>query len=232
MGTSLTADQRAEVAKYRAAGWGARAIANKIGSTRGVVRWHIDHTKAEGAAPEVTFRTLVYDIECTNLRTDLGLLLCVAFYDMADGSIEAKTIDDFGPSRKVGEKELVKWAAEKVASADCLIGFNSDAFDKHYLDGVSARHGLPRLPKRIHIDLYQSARYGWGGLPSSYSLRNLTEFFHLERKKTSLDKTDWREALADPAAMVALRIHCEEDVDRTALLWQAMKGYYFDWRGK
>jgi len=231
MGTSLTADQRAEVAKYRAAGWGARAIASKIGSTRGVVRWYTDHTKAEVAKPPATFRALVYDIECTNLRTDLGLLLCVAFYDMADGSIEAKTIDDFGP-RGNGEKALVQWAAEKIASADLLIGFNSDAFDKHYLDGVAARHDLPRLPKRIHIDLYQSARYGWGGLPSSYSLRNLTNFFNLERKKESMDKKDWREALADPAAMVALRIHCEEDVDRTALLWQRMKGYYFDWRGK
>jgi len=231
MGTSLTEKQRDEVAKYRAAGWGARAIASKIGSTRGVVRWHIDHTKSEGVTPLATFRVLVYDIECTNLRTDLGTLLCVAFYDMADGSIESKTIDDFGPREK-GEKALVKWAAEKITSADCLIGFNSDAFDKHYLDGVSTRCGLPKLPKRIHIDLYQSARYGWGGLPSSYSLRNLSNFFHLSEEKQSMDKEDWRGALIDPEKMVALRVHCERDVAVTALMWEAMKGYYFDWRGK
>jgi len=173
----------------------------------------------------------VYDLECSNLKSDLGLLLVAAFLDLSDGSIVSRTIDSFGP-RVNGEHKLVLWVRGQVEGADCLIGHNSIAFDKNYLNGVLARYGEPPLPKRLHIDTYQAAKYGWTGLPASYSLRNLSGFFGLAEEKQSLDMDEWRTALADPVALEALRVHCERDVAVTALLWQRIKNYYFEWRGR
>ena len=236
------------IEELRRHGWGGRVIADKLGVSYGKVRWYLERNahKTEPWAPGVTaalrvtepvepepptFRAVVFDIECTNLKSDLGLILCAAFLDLADGSITSRTIDDFGP-RQSGEYHLARWIREQVSAADVVIGHNSVAFDRNYLNGVLARYGLEPLPKRLLIDTYQAAKYGFTGLPSSYSLRNLSHFFGLVEEKESLDKDEWRTALTDPDSMVALRVHCERDVAVTALLWQRIKSYYFSWRGR
>jgi len=172
------------------------------------------------------FRAVVYDLECTNLKSDLGLLLCAAFLDLNDGTVVSKTI------KQGGEKALARWCAKQVEAADLLIGHNETAFDRHFIDGVLTRHGLPPLPRRIHIDTYQTARHGWGGIPSSYSLRNLSAFFGLSEEKESLGKEYWRTALTDPESMRLLLEHCEADVRVTALLWEKLRPFYMGWRGR
>ncbi len=234
----MTREQQQAADLLRATlGYGDRRIADALGLSRKIVRGDRERrqkTTVNGVglpAGQPTFRTLVWDIECTNLKSDLGVILCAAFYDLADGSIVSRTIDSFG-DRAVGERALVLWIKEQVAGADCLIGHNETTFDRNYVNGVLGRYGLDILPKRIHIDTYLAARYGWTGLPSSYSLRNLSALFGLSEEKESLDKDQWRTALTDPVAMAALRVHCERDVAVTALLWQRLKGAYFNWRGR
>jgi len=144
---------------------------------------------------------------------------------MADGSIEAKTIDDFGP-RGNGEKALVQWAAEKIP----LLIFSSASTRMPSTSTTSTGwpHATtyPGCPTQSTSTCTSQPGTGGAGLPSSYSLRNLTNFFNLERKKESMTRRTGGRRWLTLLAMVALRIHCEEDVDRTALLWQRMKGYY------
>jgi len=234
--STVTADQQERIILLRQQRLGGRAIAKQVGIPYGRVRRYLerlDPPPPDGHLQpgQATFRALVYDLECSNLKSDLGLLLCAAFLDLADGSILSKTIDDFGP-RVSGEHRLVLWVKQQVEAADCLIGHNETGFDRNFINGVLSRYGETPLPKRIHIDTYMAARYGWTGLPSSYSLRNLSNFFGLSEEKESLDKDEWRTALADPEALRALRVHCERDVAVTALLWQRIKPYYFSWRGR
>jgi hypothetical protein len=235
--STLNNAQKAHVLNLRATGLGGRAIATSIGVPYGRVRRFLEaqHPQTEtptGLAPgKATFRALVWDLECTNLKSDLGLLLCAAFLDLGDGSVVSRTIDDFGP-REGGEHGLVLWVKSMVEAGDALIGHNATGFDKNFVNGVLARYDETPLPRRYHIDTYQVARHGWTGLPSSYSLRNLTNFFHLAELKESLDKDEWRCALADPEAMRALRLHCEADVRTCALLWQRLKPAFFSWRGR
>jgi len=177
------------------------------------------------------FRAVCFDLECTNLKTDLGTLLCAAFHDMYTRTTVSKSIDDFG-DLDLGEQRLALWIKEQIVAADVVIGFNSQGFDHHYVNGVLTRYGLPTIPKRIIIDLYQSARYGWTGLPSSYSLRNLSHFFRLSDEKQSMDKDVWRQAATSPNARRLLKRHCERDVEITALLWEKIKGFHFEWRGR
>jgi len=194
------------------------------------ISWDPDGLYRVGTQPPI-FRAVTFDLECTNLKTDLGVLVAVAFHDMHTRQTISRTLDDFGP-RKYGEKQLALWAKEQIEAADVIIGFNSQGFDHHYVNGVLTRHKELPIHRRLVIDLYQSARYGWTGLPSSYSLRNLTHFFGLPIEKHSMDKEVWRQALTDTDALQALRVHCEHDVERTAELWEFLKQFHFDWRGR
>jgi uncharacterized protein YprB with RNaseH-like and TPR domain len=171
----------------------------------------------------------VFDVEVTNLRTDLGVLMCAAFYSLADGAVESRSKNDFG---KKGELALVKWVRQQIVDSDMLIGHNILAFDRHFVDGVLARYNLEPLPRRILVDTLMIARYGFQGLPSGNSLRNLSSFFKLGEVKESLDKEQWRQAMDDPQAMSELVAHCEADVRVTALLFDRLKPYWFRWQGR
>ena len=178
---------------------------------------------------EPCLKVKVFDLECSNLRTDLGVLLCAAFYDMADGSIESRSVNDFG---RKGELSLVKWVRQQIADSTILIGHNILAFDRHFIDGVLARHNLEPLPRRILVDTLMIARYGFQGLPSGNSLRNLSHFFKLTEEKESLEKEQWRTALLDPQAMLELKEHCEADCRVTAMLFDRLQPYWFRWQGR
>jgi len=241
---ALTEEQQEMVDDYHRSGCGARLISRYTGISYARVRRYLEKTgvshqwakdptrtappKSNDLKP-LPLRVLVWDIETTDLRSDLGLLLCVGFLDLTTGELVSKSVADFGHD----ERALVSWVKEVVESADILIGHNSLGFDKNFINGVLARHKLTPLPQRIHYDTYQIARNGFKGIPSSYSLRNLADFFGLEEQKdTAMSKSVWRTAPVDAEALKRLKYHCEQDVRVTAQLWQTIKPYLFLWRGR
>lgn len=242
---ALTDQQQEQIDSLHQVGCGARRISKQLGISYARVRYYLEKMgvsgqwataprikgtylpRSDGATP-APLVSLVWDIETTDLRSDLGLLLCVGFLDLNTGSLVIKSVADFGHN----ERELVEWVKEVVTGADILIGHNSLGFDKNFINGVLARHGLPPLPPRLHYDTYQIARNGFKGLPSSYSLRNLADFFGLPDQKDNMSKTIWRTAPVDPEALERLKYHCEVDIHVTAQLWQVLKPYMMLWRGR
>ena len=176
-------------------------------------------------------RTFVWDIECTNLRSDIGTLIVVVFGELnGDGEIKKYYVNDIVSSK--GEKNLAKWTLKMVESCDILIGHNSVSFDKNFVNGVLVRLGLPKMPKRIHLDTMFAARYGLKGLYQSVSLENLCDILNVGIKKDKPSKHDWRKAnILDVKSIRRLIFRCKEDVRATNGLWLKLKEHQYSWRG-
>ena len=124
---------------------------------------------------------------------------------------------------------LAKWALQKWSEADIIIGHNHIGFDRHFLDGVLFRCGLPIVPNRILIDTYQTAK---GKLGMGSSMKNLVDIFHIGEKDAP-SKDDWRLANhGDIAALDRIKVRCESDVDMTAKMWQKLKPLYMQKHGR
>ena len=176
----------------------------------------------------------VWDLETTDLKADIGSLIVATFGDMAqDGSISRLHTEDIrsisgSGSKDTREKKLALWARDKVEEADILIGHNSLAFDRHFLNGVLFRHGERMCQKRIHWDTMQVAK---GKLSMGVSMANLADIL-LNDNKDKPSKHEWRQAnLLDEDALKRLRQRCEEDVRLTADMWNRLKPIFHNWKG-
>jgi uncharacterized protein YprB with RNaseH-like and TPR domain len=223
---------------HREQGWGGRRIAKYLNLTYGRVRRVLEDNRdsADLVPPPIelvsplvpSLRVAVWDIECTDLRSDLGILLCAAFLNLPGAGIEMRTLDDFDRD----EHKLVLWVRDQIEARDILIGHNSTAFDLCFINGVLTRYHEDPVKPRFHIDTYQIARNGGKWRASSNSLRNLAEFFGLEVQKDHMTKHQWRMAVVDKQAMADLKNHCITDVQVTALLWERIKPFFYRWRGR
>jgi len=180
-------------------------------------------------------RAFVWDLETTGLNTFMGQLTVASFLDLADGSIDTRTLFDFdgdGPAKELG---LLLWTVSKFEEADILIGHNTIGFDTGILRGRLAIHGRSDvlLPKRQHWDTYQIARHGFKGRPQGYSLENLADFFRLPVQKDKPSKHDWAASIIlDEEAILRIAERCEADVIVNALLWEALRPYLHQWKGR
>jgi hypothetical protein len=110
---------------------------------------------------------------------------------------------------------------------------NSKGFDRNFINGVLIRHKLPKLPKRMHIDTLVVAQYGMKGLLQSYSLENLADYFKLPIQKDHPSKHDWRQANdMEEKSIKRIRKRCISDVQITALLWEKLKPFWFEYKGE
>jgi len=239
----LTDDQKRSIDYLRQTkGWGRRRIAKALGINEKPVRSYMERTDALSYPDPVPIRTVVWDLETTGLRSDIGTLLVGAFLDLATGETECRSIYDFTEPDTtdfprgevpiiVREGQLLRWCRQQFEAADILIGHNSIGFDKNFLNGVSARHQLPALPKRFHIDTLSVARYGMKGLLQSNSLENVADFFGVGVKNKP-SKHDWRLANAtDRDAINSLKVRCGADVRLTAAVWERLKPHWVNWKG-
>ena len=179
-------------------------------------------------------RTVVWDLETTNLRSDIGSIIVASFGELdADGNIVAIRTKDFseirGRTHEIRERKMAEWVKAEFERADILIGHNSMAFDRHFLRGMCFRLGVGELPPRQHIDTYQVARGRL--LFQSLSLSNLADILGVGVKDHPA-KDDWREANAmDTEALKRLRVRCESDVKLTAAVWGKLRPLWHQRKG-
>ena len=248
--STLSLEQRNQIDDYARDGIGQRTIAEALGLTYGQVRYYLENRKADQyetrklarhVAPydskEINvdpFRAYVWDLETTNLKADIGELRVAAFLDLHDGKVLARTVDYFEGTNSERELQLARWARGMYESADILIGHNTLAFDRHFLQTVLVRHGEPALRAAYHIDTYQVARYGLK-FSGGKSLANLADVFNLELGKDKPSKNDWRLGIGgDRDAVKRLMVRCVEDVRLNALVWQhpEMRAAWLRWKGQ
>lgn len=179
-------------------------------------------------------RTVVVDLETSDLRADIGTLLVACFGELdATGVVtemRTQTIQTVGRgSVEQREKRLAKWAAEQWNYADIIIGQNHVGFDRHFLDGVLFRNQLPMLQKRILIDTYQTAK---GKLAMGTSMRNMVDIMGLGAKDAPT-KEAWRLANhGDHDSLARIKERCVADVILTAKMWDRLKPLYFERFGR
>lgn len=193
-----------------------------------------ENMKWGGDLSGARIRTKVWDLETTSLKADIGSLLVAAFLDVdkSSGGLVSRTINDFDGTWEDKEEQLLMWTLEQIHDADILVGHNTKAFDRNFLNGVEFRHGLqPRSPV-LHVDTYLVARYGVKGLFQSCSLSNIADVIGVGEKDRPA-KGDWRKAISgDPESMERLRVRCEEDVKLNAAVWARLKPYWLLWRAR
>jgi len=182
-------------------------------------------------------RTLVVDLETSNLSADIGSLLVACFGELGpDGTIvetHSKDLLDITSKRasvERREKLLAEWTRDMWESADIIIGHNSKAFDRNFLQGVMFRQGLGMLNRNVlHVDTYMTAR---GQLRMSGRMANLVDIFKIGEKDAP-HKDDWRAANhLDPDALARIRERCVSDVEMTAKMWETLKPIYIARWGK
>lgn len=226
--------------------YGLRWISDRLGITYGKARYldnkyndsveeGINDYRGKITTTFAPVRAFVWDLETTNLNTFMGQLTVASFLDLADGTIDTKTLFDFDGDGATKEVELLLWTVSKMEHADILIGHNTIGFDTGFLRGRLAIHGLTsvQLPKRQHWDTYQIARHGFKGRPQGYSLENLADFFRLPVQKDKPSKHDWAASIIlDEAAILRIAERCEADVIVNALLWEALRPYLHSWKGR
>ena len=225
--------------------YGLRLISKLLGITYGRARYvdnkynkHADKYHPEqltSESPEVQpIVAYVWDLETTNLNTFMGQLIVASFLDLADGTVDTRSILDFDGSNAEKEIQLLEWCVDKHRQADILIGHNTLGFDMGFLRGRIAIHGLDLdLPKRQQWDTYQIARHGAKIKPQGYSLENLLDFFRIPIGKDKPSKHEWAASIIlEPQAIERIIERCEADVLGNALLWDKLRKYQHSWKGR
>jgi len=224
--------------------YGLRAIAEMLHLTYGKVRYldkkyntpqYVEGYKGEPVTQFTPVKAFVWDLETTGLNTFMGQLTVASFLDLATGNIDTRTLFDFDGDGPGKELALLLWTVSKMEEADILIGHNTIGFDTGILRGRLAIHGRSDvlLPKRQHWDTYQIARHGFKGRPQGYSLENLADFFRLPVQKDKPSKHDWAASIIlDEEAILRIAERCEADVIVNALLWEALRPYLHQWKGR
>jgi len=214
---------------------GYRAIAKEVGVADGAVRYFLEH---EPVTEVRKYGAYVWDIETTDFDAGIGSLMVSSFLDLATGYTDSRTIHSFAGTFKARERQLAEWTLGKLRDADALIGHNVKAFDRNFLSGVCARQDLPQPPRRTYIDTMLIARYGLKGKIGA-SMANLADVLGIKGadgelvNKDKPSKNDWREYIAgDPEAVKRITVRCEADVYVNALLWERLRGYWYEWKGE
>ena len=179
------------------------------------------------------YRTVVWDIETTDFKADIGTLMVSSFLDLSVGVPNTRTIHDFKGGLHEQERQLAEWTAGEIDRADTIIGHNVKAFDRNFLNGVLARHYLPPVPKRHYIDTMLAHQYGVKGKIGN-SMANIADVYGLPIPKDSPSKNDWRLYIGgDPDAIARITERCELDVVVNGLIWsEVVRDYYYAWRGE
>lgn len=164
-------------------------------------------------------RTAVWDLETSNLKPDVGRILCAVVKSFPSGEVHVFRNDDTRKKRNMADDAAL---AEKIR--DCLeshhivVGHNSKGFDWPFLTTRLAAAGKRLTAPRIHYDTLWFVK-GWRGIdPRNGKLATVAEFFDLPDRKMEVDVKVWIDAAlgGDSKAMDILVERCMSDVEISA----------------
>lgn len=175
-----------------------------------------------------------FDIECTSLNGDFGIILCAVIHPQGGKPITIRG-DKLVPNwhRKRSDDSLVAAAiAEELSKYDLLIAHNGVMYDLPFIRTRIAKANVSRdkkdwiapLPKLKIIDPVKIARMQLR--MSSNSLHRVTDFLNCN-SKTEVSGDLWMKAAldGDKKAMEYIVEHCLEDVKMLYSVLDHVKGY-------
>lgn len=157
-------------------------------------------------------KIILWDIECTNLSSNFGYVLCISWKELGEKKVHTIKITDSPTFSQdpTNDKYVVEKAAEALSKADIWIYHYGSKFDRNYVNSRLLYHGLNPMPPIPDIDTWRVARYKLK--LNSNRLQTLTSFFGFE-DKTPLDGPTWIKAMAGHKPSIKYVVqHCEQDV--------------------
>lgn len=158
---------------------------------------------------------LSWDLECSSLNADFGVILCAGFKTVGEGKPHVLNILDYRDTSGdliKAEKRLLKDISATLLSHDCWLTHFGTWFDINFLNSRLLYHKLPPVPVNYtHIDTWKIAK-------RALKLRNnrlatLSEFFGTEDEKNAIKAEHWLKALGGHRQSMAYIVeHCRRDV--------------------
>lgn len=173
-----------------------------------------------------------WDIETTDLRANMGTILCCSFQQIMppqrfvnpDGSldwhsavqpqtytlqVDPDTQDQFDPNP---DRDLVSRIAAEIEAYDLVVGWNSVMFDMSFINARRLFFRDPPVHVKFHKDLMWMVGQSQNRIGGK-RLATVQQYLGIEEQKTSLDWEIWKRAgKGDPEALKEVVRHCEIDV--------------------
>lgn len=188
---------------------------------------HIDDLKGFGKlTPEAKadvllgnggFSVVMFDIEATHLKPNVGRILCSSFKPIGGETYTLHALERrFKKADVYDDSALARAILDELERYDIIVGWNSKAFDVKFVNTRALRGGGQVKPAQYHVDgmwSFRSKLSAWSGLA------NAQEFLlpGNETEKTKIAWSKWMQALGWDAklrklAMDEITDHCEKDV--------------------
>jgi hypothetical protein len=181
-------------------------------------------------------KILLFDIETGGvnaLRSDLGFVLNFGYKWLGSKTVHCLTVDQFpgwfSTKGSINDKGILKAALKIMEEADLLVGHFASVFDRRFLQGRCAIHGLTPPPPTKMRDTCMVARSAFNF--SSNRLQNLADVLKLPVKKYHKEVPDewpgwWFRAMSgDTAAIHAMAKYCKQDVEALEALYIALRPF-------
>jgi len=150
-------------------------------------------------------RIASFDIETTDLRANMGTLLCASFHEIVPPGyygnhhdtpnkpytfvVEDTFVGDPNP-----DKSLAVTLRDEVEKYNAIVTWNGKMFDVPFLNARLLFHKERPVRPQFHIDAMYYAGSSSNRI-GSRRLASVQQFLGLEFEKTSLDSEVYREAL-------------------------------------
>lgn len=181
-------------------------------------------------------RILLFDIETGGvnaLRSDLGFMLNFGYKWLGEKTTHCFTVDQFprwfSTKGSINDRGILKAALKIMEEADILVGHFASVFDRRFLQGRCAIHGLTPPPPTKMRDTCMIARSAFNF--SSNRLENLVNVLKLPHKKYHKECPDewpgwWFRAMSgDTGAIHDMAKYCKQDVEALESLYLALRPF-------
>ena len=168
-------------------------------------------------------RIASFDIETTDLRANMGTLLCASFHEIVPPGyygnhhdtpnkpytfvVESTFVGDPNP-----DKALAIALRDEIEKYNAIVTWNGKMFDIPFLNARLLFHRERPVRPQFHIDAMYYAGSSSNRI-GSRRLASVQQFLQLPDEKTSLDWDVWKAATrGDKKALKYIVKHCEIDV--------------------
>ncbi len=151
-------------------------------------------------------KILLWDLECSDLRANWGVLLCGGIKEYGKPKVTVHCTNT-----PTNDKEVCRALRDQLSDADAWVTWYGKRYDEPFLNSRLIFHGLKPLPRIPHIDGWRIAKYKL--LLNSNRLQSVRDFLGLETDKTKVSGNVWMRAISgDKGAMRYIVDHCRKDV--------------------
>ena len=174
---------------------------------------------------------LAWDLECSSLSADFGIILCCGSKVVGKGKAEVLNILDYLDESKDlirAEKRLLKDISTRLLDCDVWLTHYGTWYDTVFVNTRLLYHKLPVLPANFaHLDTWKISR-------NRLKLRNnrlitISEFLGTKHDKNAIKPEQWIRALGGHRkSMDYIVDHCRRDVLVLEEVYERLKPLVLD----